>query len=37
MVVRQNASKADILVFRTFNQHGFLQQIQEKKLVSVWI
>lgn len=27
--------KADFLVFRAMNQHGFLGQLQEKKLVSV--
>jgi hypothetical protein len=26
--------KADFLVFRAMNQHGFLGQLQEKKLVS---
>jgi hypothetical protein len=32
---KQYAGKADVLVFRTFNQHGFLQQIKEKKLCAV--
>jgi len=31
---RQYVGKADFLVFRTLNQHGFLGQLQEKKLVS---
>lgn len=31
---RQYVGKADFLVFRAMNQHGFLGQLQEKKLVS---
>lgn len=31
---RQYVGKADFLVFRTLNHHGFLVQLQEKKLVS---
>ncbi|KAG8060944.1 hypothetical protein GUJ93_ZPchr0002g24815 [Zizania palustris] len=34
---KQYVGKADFLVFRTLNQHGFLGQLQEKKLVSVYI
>jgi len=33
---KQYVGKADFLVFRTLNQHGFLGQLQEKKLVSAW-
>ncbi|WVZ49966.1 hypothetical protein U9M48_001276, partial [Paspalum notatum var. saurae] len=32
---KQYAGRADFLVFRTLNQHGFLQQLQEKKLCAV--
>ncbi|MCD7461821.1 hypothetical protein HAX54_047175 [Datura stramonium] len=32
---KQYVGKADFLVFRAMNQHGFLSQLQEKKLVSV--
>ncbi|RVW45613.1 Mediator of RNA polymerase II transcription subunit 25 [Vitis vinifera] len=32
--IRQYVGKADFLVFRAMNQHGFLGQLQEKKLVS---
>lgn len=31
---RQYVGKADFLVFRAMDQHGFLGQLQEKKLVS---
>lgn len=31
---RQYVGKADFLVFRAMNPHGFLGQLQEKKLVS---
>ncbi|KAG6757798.1 hypothetical protein POTOM_038123 [Populus tomentosa] len=31
---KQYVGKADFLVFRAMNQHGFLGQLQEKKLVS---
>ncbi|GMP83219.1 hypothetical protein CsSME_00037210 [Camellia sinensis var. sinensis] len=31
---KQYVGKADCLVFRAMNQHGFLGQLQEKKLVS---
>jgi hypothetical protein len=33
---RQYVGQADFLVFRTLNQHGFLGQLQEKKLVSIY-
>ncbi|WVZ64358.1 hypothetical protein U9M48_013890 [Paspalum notatum var. saurae] len=33
---KQYVGKADFLVFRTLNQHGFLGQLQEKKLISAW-
>lgn len=33
--IRQYVGKADFLVFRAMNQHGFLGQLQEKKLVSL--
>ncbi|TVU09096.1 hypothetical protein EJB05_42536 [Eragrostis curvula] len=32
---KQYVGKADFLVFRTLNQHGFLGQLQEKKLCAV--
>ncbi|KAM0938065.1 putative mediator complex, subunit Med25, von Willebrand factor type A [Dioscorea sansibarensis] len=32
---KQYVGKADFLVFRTLNQHGFLVQLQEKKLCAV--
>lgn len=32
---KQYVGKADFLVFRTLNQHGFLAQLQEKKLCAV--
>jgi len=32
-VTRQYAEKADFLVFRAMNPHGFLAQLKEKKLV----
>lgn len=32
---KQYVGKADFLVFRAMNQHGFLQQLQEKKLCAV--
>ncbi|KAG2634301.1 hypothetical protein PVAP13_2NG195200 [Panicum virgatum] len=32
---KQYIGKADFLVFRTLNQHGFLGQLQEKKLCAV--
>ncbi|KAF3632443.1 hypothetical protein FXO37_27454 [Capsicum annuum] len=32
---KQYVGKADFLVFRAMNQHGFLSQLQEKKLVCV--
>ncbi|WVZ64360.1 LOW QUALITY PROTEIN: hypothetical protein U9M48_013890 [Paspalum notatum var. saurae] len=32
---KQYVGKADFLVFRTLNQHGFLGQLQEKKLISI--
>lgn len=32
--IRQYLGKCDYLVFRVLNQHGFLSQLQEKKLVS---
>ncbi|OEL18291.1 putative E3 ubiquitin-protein ligase ARI7 [Dichanthelium oligosanthes] len=32
---RQYVGKAEFLIFQTLNQHGFLQQIQEKKLCAV--
>ncbi|KAJ1276725.1 hypothetical protein BS78_05G236500 [Paspalum vaginatum] len=32
---KQYVGSADFLVFRTLNQHGFLQQLQEKKLCAV--
>lgn len=35
LIIRQYVGKADFLVFRAMNQHGFLGQLQEKKLVSV--
>ena len=35
VLCRQYVGKADFLVFRTLNQHGFLGQLQEKKLVSI--
>lgn len=34
ILCRQYVGKADFLVFRAMNQHGFLGQLQEKKLVS---
>ncbi|XP_072993377.1 mediator of RNA polymerase II transcription subunit 25 isoform X3 [Typha latifolia] len=34
---KQYAGKADFLVFRTLNQHGFLGQLQEKKLLSNYL
>ncbi|CAN1314484.1 Mediator of RNA polymerase II transcription subunit 25 [Linum perenne] len=33
---KQYVGKADFLVFRAVNQHGFLGQLQEKKLVSCY-
>jgi len=33
VVTRQYVGKADFLVFRAMNPHGFLGQLQEKKLV----
>lgn len=36
VLCRQYVGKADFLVFRTLNQHGFLGQLQEKKLVSMF-
>lgn len=33
-IYRQYVGKADFLVFRAMDQHGFLGQLQEKKLVS---
>jgi hypothetical protein len=35
--IRQCVEKADFLVFRAMNQHGFLAQLQEKKLVSFFV
>jgi hypothetical protein len=32
-MIRQYVGKADFLVFRAMNPHGFLGQLQEKKLV----
>ncbi|KAK1269713.1 Mediator of RNA polymerase II transcription subunit 25 [Acorus gramineus] len=32
---KQYNGKADFLVFRTLNHHGFLAQLQEKKLCAV--
>ncbi|MCL7025924.1 hypothetical protein MKW94_001124, partial [Papaver nudicaule] len=32
---KQYVGKADFLVFRALNQHGFLGQLQEKKLCAV--
>ncbi|CAN6373458.1 unnamed protein product [Urochloa humidicola] len=32
---KQYVEKADFLIFRTLNQHGFLQQLQEKNLCAV--
>ncbi|XP_019099211.1 PREDICTED: mediator of RNA polymerase II transcription subunit 25-like [Camelina sativa] len=32
---KQYVGKADFLVFRAMSQHGFLGQLQDKKLVSI--
>ncbi|KAK6931466.1 Mediator of RNA polymerase II transcription subunit 25, von Willebrand factor type A domain [Dillenia turbinata] len=34
---KQYVGKADFLVFRAMHQHGFLGQLQEKKLVKPWL
>lgn len=34
LCIRQYVGKADFLVFRAMSQHGFLGQLQDKKLVS---
>lgn len=34
--IRQYVGKADFLVFRAMNPHGFLGQLQEKKLVIIY-